>query len=69
MQPNGQKIPVNYRMVKGANGWKAYDFNVENVSLVTSFRTQIDTEINRKGIDAVIKDLAARNQKGLVKPK
>lgn len=70
VQNSGQKIPVNYRMIKNAKGeWKAYDMNVENVSLVTSFRTQIDSEINRKGIDQVIKDLEARNKKGLVATK
>jgi phospholipid transport system substrate-binding protein len=66
-QNNGKNIPVNYRMLNTANGWKAYDINVENVSLVTSFRTQIDAEINKKGLDKVITDLAARNQKGLTK--
>ena len=65
-QNNGTTIPVNYRMLNTANGWKAYDINVENVSLVMSFRMQIDAEIKKKGLDKVITDLAARNQKGLV---
>ena len=54
---NGSKVPVNYTLHKTATGWKAYDLTIEGVSYVKSFRTDFGTEIEQKGIDAVIKRL------------
>ncbi len=54
---NGTMIPVNYTLHKTDMGWKAYDITIEGVSYVKSFRTDFGTEIDEKGLDAVIKRL------------
>ncbi|MGC3980559.1 MAG: ABC transporter substrate-binding protein [Steroidobacteraceae bacterium] len=54
---NGSKVPVNYTLHKTDAGWKAYDITIEGVSYVKSFRTDFGTEIDQKGLDAVIKRL------------
>jgi phospholipid transport system substrate-binding protein len=64
---NGSKVPVNYTLHKTATGWKAYDITIEGVSYVKSFRTDFGTEIDQKGLDAVIKRLKSQ-QGGAVVP-
>lgn len=54
---NGTVVPVNYTLRKTENGWKAFDVTIEGVSYVKSFRTDFGTEIDQKGLDAVIKRL------------
>ena len=57
-----QPIPVDYRMLKGAEGWKVYDVIVENLSLVTNYRSSFASEIQRSGIDGLVKALEAKNR-------
>lgn len=66
-QSDGSVISVNYRVAEIDGTWMVYDINVENVSLVSSFRNQVSGPIKQKGLDAVIIDLDARNAKGLTK--
>jgi len=62
-QDNGQKaIPVNYRLINKGGDWKVYDLNVDGVSLVSNFREQFSAQINNQGLDALIADIAQRNQ-------
>lgn len=65
-QKDGTKIAVNYRLVDKNGEWKVYDINVENVSLVNSFRSQVSTQIDQKGLDKVIAEINKRNTRGLV---
>lgn len=37
------------------NEWKIYDIAVENISLITNFRSQVNVEIKSTSLDAVIK--------------
>ncbi|MES2564340.1 MAG: ABC transporter substrate-binding protein [Pseudomonadota bacterium] len=57
-----QPIPVDYRMARGADGWKIYDVVVENLSLVTNYRTSFASEIQRSGVDGLIKVLETKNR-------
>jgi phospholipid transport system substrate-binding protein len=57
-----QPIPVDYRMQKGPDGWKVYDVIVENLSLVTNYRSSFASEIQRAGIDGLIKALETKNR-------
>lgn len=64
LQPGGQPIGIDYTLEKGPNGWKVYDIVIENVSLVTSYRSQFNDEIRQSGgMDGLIKKLAEKNQK------
>jgi phospholipid transport system substrate-binding protein len=60
--PNRPPIPVDYRMKKGADGWKVYDVIVENLSLVTNYRSSFASEIGRSGIDGLVKALETKNR-------
>lgn len=61
-QPGGLPIPIDYSLEKTANGWKVYDVAVDNVSLVTNYRTSFSSEIQSKGIDGLIKTLSDKNR-------
>ena len=56
---NGTKVPVNYSMRKSGAGWKAWDVTIEGISYVKSFRTDIGSEVQQKGMDSVIQRLEA----------
>jgi phospholipid transport system substrate-binding protein len=63
---NGSRIPVNYTLRKTAEGWKAYDVTIEGVSYVKSFRTDFGSEIEQRGLDAVIQRLESQVSSGSV---
>jgi len=61
---NGTTVPVNYTLHKTDAGWKAWDVVIEGVSYVKSFQTDFGSEIDQKGLDAVIKRLQDQNKSG-----
>jgi phospholipid transport system substrate-binding protein len=62
-QANGQGIPIDYSLEKGADGsWKAYDIVVAGVSLVTNYRDEFNTVIRDQSVDALIKQLQSKNK-------
>ncbi len=67
VQPGGQPIPIDYSMEKTANGWKAFDVLIDGVSLVTNYRSTFNSEIQKSGIDGLVKSLADRNAKNAAK--
>ncbi|MEL6950153.1 MAG: ABC transporter substrate-binding protein [Pseudomonadota bacterium] len=51
----GETVPVNYGLVnRGDNGWKVFDVTIEGISYVRNFRAEIDEEVKRTSLDAVI---------------
>ena len=62
-QANGQGIPIDYSLEKGADGsWKAYDIIVAGVSLVTNYRDEFNTVVRDQSVDALVKQLQAKNK-------
>ena len=57
---SGDRIAVNYSLRKEADGWKAYDVNIDGISYVKSYREDFGAQIQQKGIESVI----TRLQKG-----
>jgi phospholipid transport system substrate-binding protein len=57
---NGDRIAVNYSLRKEADGWKAYDVNIDGISYVKSYREDFGAQIQQQGIESVI----TRLQKG-----
>lgn len=55
-------VAIDYRLSKVASGWKVYDVVVENLSLVTNYRSSFSSEISKTGIDGLIKALEAKNK-------
>jgi phospholipid transport system substrate-binding protein len=61
-QAGGFPIPLNYRLKQGKQAWKVYDISVDDISLVTNYRSSFSREIRKNGIDGLIKTLHERNQ-------
>jgi phospholipid transport system substrate-binding protein len=55
---SGKNLSVDYAFRKTAVGdWKAYDVIIEGISYITNYRNQVDAEIQKEGIDGLIKRL------------
>jgi phospholipid transport system substrate-binding protein len=52
---------VDYRLRKQDNQWKVIDFTIEDVSLVTNFRSQFQDTMSNGGIDQLLKLLHEKN--------
>ena len=61
-QPTGQPVAVDYSMEKLGGAWKVYDVKIEGVSLVENYRNTFNNEIQKSGVDGLIKALADKNQ-------
>jgi phospholipid transport system substrate-binding protein len=61
-QPAGQPVAVDYSMEKLSGGWKVYDVKIEGISLVENYRNTFNAEIQRTGVDGLIKVLADKNK-------
>lgn len=60
--PGGsQSVNVDYSMFKASSSWKVYDVVVDGISLVTTYRSTFAEQVNKGGIDALIKALADMN--------
>lgn len=62
-EPGRPAIPIDYSMRRTSSGWKVYDVIVENLSLVTNYRSTFNSEVARGGIDGLIKSLEDKNRK------
>ena len=60
-QPGGFPIPLDYRLKLGDQGWKVYDISVDDISLVTNYRSSFARQIRKEGVDGLIKLLKERN--------
>jgi phospholipid transport system substrate-binding protein len=54
---SGDTVSVNYYMHKTAEGWKAWDVVIDGISYVNSYRQDFGEQIERQGLDAVIRRL------------
>jgi phospholipid transport system substrate-binding protein len=64
VQPRGgDPIQLNYRLAKTPGGWKIYDMNVLGAWLVETYKGNFAAEINKGGLDGLIKTLADKNKR------
>ncbi len=63
IQARGEPIQLSYRLAKSSQGWKIYDINVLGAWLVETYKGSFTAEINKGGIDGLIKTLSDRNKK------
>lgn len=56
----GTEIPVDYRMFRNGERWRAYDVAIEGVSLVANYRTQFNSIIGRTGYPDLVAKLKAK---------
>ena len=64
IQQGGPPIPIDYSMEKEAEGWKVFDVVIDGVSLVTTYRGSFNDQIQKGGIDGLVKTLQDRNAGG-----
>jgi phospholipid transport system substrate-binding protein len=62
VQSAGKPVTVDYRMEKTDNGWKVYDVVVADLSLVQNYRGTFNSEVQKGGVDGLIKALADKNK-------
>ena len=68
IQQGGPQIPIDYSMEKTEKGWMVYDVVIDGASLVTTYRGSFNDQIQKGGIDGLIKTLQERNQSGAPAP-
>jgi len=56
----GTEVPVEYRMLLRDDRWRAYDVNIEGISLVANYRAQFNTIITRSGYPDLVAKLKAK---------
>jgi len=54
---DGTTVAVNYSLRRTDKGWKVWDVVIEGISYVKSFRDDYGAEVDRGGLDALIKRL------------
>jgi len=62
IQQGGPPIPIDYSMAKSGPDWKVYDVVIDGASLVTTYRGSFNDQIQKGGIDGLIKTLQDRNR-------
>ncbi len=58
----GEPVQLNYRLEKNGDSWKIIDVNVLGVWLVETYRGSFASEINKSGVDGLIKLLTDKNK-------
>jgi phospholipid transport system substrate-binding protein len=61
IQQGGPPIPIDYAMEKMDSGWKVYDVIIDGASLVTTYRGTFNDQVQKAGIDGLLKTLQDRN--------
>lgn len=60
VQPSGDAIHVNYRLLQDGSAWKIYDVTVDAISIIANYRNQFNRVMNNKGYDTLIADLKSK---------
>ena len=58
----GEPVQVDYGMEKTDEGWKVYNVKIGGISLVENYRGTFNTEIQKSGVDGLIKTLREKNR-------
>ncbi|MEN9916600.1 MAG: periplasmic binding protein of phospholipid transporter [Pseudomonadota bacterium] len=61
VRESGPSINLSYRMTQVGGQWMLYDFSVDGISIIESFRSQFVEELQHSGIDGLINKLAQHN--------
>lgn len=61
-RPGATPIALDYSLVQSGGDWKVFDVAVDNVSLVTNYRSTFAEEIDKGGVDGLLKLLQTKNR-------
>lgn len=60
---DGPKIPVDYALSQGKDdAWKVYDIRIDEISMVTNYRTSYGKIIESRGMDSLISLLGQKRE-------
>lgn len=63
IQPNGQRIPLDFKLyVNKQQDWKIYDAVIAGLGMVTTYRQQLNQELQNKSLDEIINSMAGNMQ-------
>jgi phospholipid transport system substrate-binding protein len=62
VRSNAPEISLNYRLARLSNDWKIYDFSVDGISMVQSYRSQFAGTLRNGGMPKLIEQLKAREK-------
>jgi phospholipid transport system substrate-binding protein len=60
MTSKGTEVPVESRLLLKGDRWLTYDILIENLSLISNYRSQFDRVIRQSGYPELVKRLQAR---------
>jgi phospholipid transport system substrate-binding protein len=60
---NGDTMNIDYRLNKGAAGWKIYDINMMGAWLIGIYRQQFADQVSKGGIEGLLQFLKAHNER------
>jgi phospholipid transport system substrate-binding protein len=60
VQPKGEAIHVNYRLLQENGSWKIYDVTVDAISIIANYRNQFNRVMNNSGYETLISDLKSK---------
>lgn len=60
---NNDLFPIVYKMRKETNGWRVHDVSIENISLVSNYRSEFAGIIRKDGISGLIEQLKQKVNK------
>lgn len=63
VKPGASSLGVSYEMEKTDEGWKVFDLSIEGAGLVATYRNTFATDIEKGGVDGLIKSLHDKNTK------
>ena len=63
IENGGDKISIDYRLMLKDNAWLVYDVIIENIGLVSNYRSEFSGIIRKEGYDGLLKRLREKNEK------
>jgi phospholipid transport system substrate-binding protein len=58
----GTEVPVEYRMLRRGDRWMVYDVVIENVSLISNYRTQFNRIIQTSSYQELVKKMKTKQE-------
>ncbi len=62
------EVPIEYRLRRVGDRWAAYDVLIENVSLISTYRSQFDRIIQTSSFAELLKRMRQKEQESLAGP-
>jgi phospholipid transport system substrate-binding protein len=59
---SGTQIPIDYQMQKAGDRWRVYDVKIENVGLVSNYRSQFNRIIQQTGYPDLVQRLKTKQE-------